>query len=297
MSALNDDIDALYALPLADFTRARNELAKRAGTEAGAVKALAKPTNPAWAVNQVFWRKRPVFDALVKASEAKRAAVVRQLGGKDANVAAVEARHDKALNDALHAAAGFLKDAGDAVTPATIDALRRTFEAVPSADVQGRLARPLEASGFSVLADLMAGQPSSSSTRTPGRVVMMNRRQPPAADAAQAAAGGARRSAADARATARAAAHDRKVRDRERAAAAKALDTARRSERDATVTFGQARKQLESAQRKIDALEEELQGVRKSIGDLMDAVERARILVNDRAADRVKAERRLAALE
>ena len=45
MSALDDKIDELYALPLADFTAARNALAKTLkGDEAAAVKRLEKPS-------------------------------------------------------------------------------------------------------------------------------------------------------------------------------------------------------------------------------------------------------------
>ena len=57
------DIDRLYALPLEEFTRERDELAKRLRKEGDAdaaakVKALKKPTVAAWAVNQVH-RDRP----------------------------------------------------------------------------------------------------------------------------------------------------------------------------------------------------------------------------------------------
>ena len=57
------DVDRLYALPLEEFTRERDELAKRLRKEgkpdaADEVKALKKPTVAAWAVNQVR-RDRP----------------------------------------------------------------------------------------------------------------------------------------------------------------------------------------------------------------------------------------------
>ena len=57
------EIDRLYALPLDEFTRERDELAKRLRKQgdadaAAAVKALKKPSVAAWAVNQVR-RDRP----------------------------------------------------------------------------------------------------------------------------------------------------------------------------------------------------------------------------------------------
>ena len=63
MPSLDDEIDALYRLPLAEFVAARNALARRAGDRAAAVKGLARPATAAWAVNQLYWRRRGVFDA------------------------------------------------------------------------------------------------------------------------------------------------------------------------------------------------------------------------------------------
>ena len=61
------EIDNLYQLPLSDFTGARNALAARVrgeqGTEAAAaIKSLAKPSIPAWVVNQLYWRDRKDFE-------------------------------------------------------------------------------------------------------------------------------------------------------------------------------------------------------------------------------------------
>ena len=57
------EIDRLYSLPLEEFTRERDELAKRLRKDgdtgaAAAVKELKKPSVAAWAVNQVQ-RDRP----------------------------------------------------------------------------------------------------------------------------------------------------------------------------------------------------------------------------------------------
>jgi hypothetical protein len=56
---MTDDVDALYGLPIEDFTRERNALAARLrkGGEperAEEVKRLAKPPVAAWVVNQLF---------------------------------------------------------------------------------------------------------------------------------------------------------------------------------------------------------------------------------------------------
>ena len=57
-----DEIDQLFALPLDEFTAARNELARRLKQDGDAeaaegVRGLAKPTVAAWAVNQLARRE------------------------------------------------------------------------------------------------------------------------------------------------------------------------------------------------------------------------------------------------
>jgi len=56
---LNDDVDELFKLPLAEFIDARNSLAKQLKQsgrtdDANLVKTLAKPSVSAWTVNQLY---------------------------------------------------------------------------------------------------------------------------------------------------------------------------------------------------------------------------------------------------
>lgn len=72
-------IDALFALPLAEFTAARNSLAarlKKEGrtAEAERVKAMPKPPATAWAVNQLFWRQPNEVERLLTIGETVRQA-------------------------------------------------------------------------------------------------------------------------------------------------------------------------------------------------------------------------------
>jgi len=67
-----DDIDALYALPLDEFTRARDDLAKALRAQgdkdaASTVKALRKPSVPAWALNQVARQNPELIAELLRA--------------------------------------------------------------------------------------------------------------------------------------------------------------------------------------------------------------------------------------
>src|ERR1044071_1512091 len=85
------DIDALYKLPLPEFTAARNALAgrlKKAGRadEAERIKALTKPSVPAWAVNQWYWEHRDVFDRLIASGERLRHAQASKLAGRSGDI-------------------------------------------------------------------------------------------------------------------------------------------------------------------------------------------------------------------
>ena len=76
-SSPDDLIDQLYQLPLKEFTAARNALAK-SGADAS-IKKLEKPTLAAWAVNQLYWRERKVYDEVIKTSTQVRTAYRRML--------------------------------------------------------------------------------------------------------------------------------------------------------------------------------------------------------------------------
>jgi hypothetical protein len=76
----------LYGLPLEEFTKARDELAKelrRAGKKEAAdeVKALRKPSVSAWTVNQLARRRPQEVRDLVKAGDGLRKAQRAAVGG------------------------------------------------------------------------------------------------------------------------------------------------------------------------------------------------------------------------
>src|SRR4029453_16856721 len=81
------ELDRLYALPLEEFTAARNDLARRltkAGRAdaAGEVKKLPKPSVPVWTANQLARREPGELRALLRSAEELRKAQERALGGK-----------------------------------------------------------------------------------------------------------------------------------------------------------------------------------------------------------------------
>jgi hypothetical protein len=153
MSALEQKIDDLYRQSLDAFIPARTTLAKSlSGPEAQRVRRLAKPTVVPWAVNQVYWHARPMYDALVATGARVRKAQIAALEGRTADVRAANEAHRRAIADAVKEALRAADAAGSKPSP---DALMRTFEAVSLAaspvEIPGRLTRPLQPSGFEAL--------------------------------------------------------------------------------------------------------------------------------------------------
>lgn len=158
-------IDRLYEGPLDRFTAGRNELAaalKKSGDADGAarVKALTKPSATAWAVNQVWWRQRDRFQAMLDAGRAQRQAHVAWAKGRPADV--------RSAGDARHAAVQEVTDAAvealggrKAVAPDVQYRIAGTVEAlassgVPAGETPGRLTRDLQSSGLDALGALAA---------------------------------------------------------------------------------------------------------------------------------------------
>ncbi|HJP66819.1 MAG TPA: hypothetical protein VKA30_11015, partial [Actinomycetota bacterium] len=81
------ELDQLWGLPLEDFTRVRDELAKKA-KEAGEsdaakeIKALRKPSVSAWAVNHLARTRRPEVEQLIELGGALRAAQQAAISGE-----------------------------------------------------------------------------------------------------------------------------------------------------------------------------------------------------------------------
>ena len=288
MPSIDEEIDALYAGESGAFTTARHALAKRGGDRAVEIKALVKPSLPAWAINQLYWHHRRVFDALVTAAEARRAAHVSQVAGRRADVGRADARHRAAHEAAVAAALATLREAREPVSAATIHAIERTLEAVPSPEIAGRLARPIEPVGFAALAALI-GAAGTAAPRQPADVVVMKR---PRSATATAVAG--RTATADARAAREAGARRaERLRERETARLTGAMAAARTKEREVLEAFTRAREAAERSAAQLAALERELDRVRKDAWERRDEAERARQAATDAAAARVMIERKL----
>lgn len=154
MSSIESRIDELYRASLSEFISNRTALAKSlAGEDAQRVRKLAKPTVVPWAVNQIYWRARPLYDRLINSGQKLRDAQVAALGGKKADIRAASEAHRKAIAEAVAQAERIAAAEGSHPPP---DALMRTFEAISLAiepvETPGRLTKPLQPAGFEALA-------------------------------------------------------------------------------------------------------------------------------------------------
>jgi hypothetical protein len=165
---LEADVDALFQLPLAEFTGARNALAarlKKNGREnekadAVKVKALAKPSVSAWAVNQLYWDHREEFDQLIALGERFHKA---QKSGKVADMrTALDARRE-ALTELSELATSLLLAAGHNPAPDTIHRITTTLEGISAyasgrdGPRTGRLTHDVDPPGFESLASFVPG--------------------------------------------------------------------------------------------------------------------------------------------
>ncbi|MFB3852923.1 MAG: hypothetical protein ACE148_03780 [Vicinamibacterales bacterium] len=159
---VESEIDRLYQLPLAEFTSARNELAKTIGGTKGAeIRALRRPSTSAWVVNQLYWRNRATYDALTATASRLREAQEAALGGRAAELRETDRAHDRAIRAALDAAMALVGESMHPLSAATRDAVRRTLRALPTQRRPGRLEKDLAPGAFETLArtGFDAGQP------------------------------------------------------------------------------------------------------------------------------------------
>jgi DNA repair exonuclease SbcCD ATPase subunit len=165
-SELDAEIQGLYALPLGEFTAARNALATRlrkSGDAAGSdeVKSLPKPTPSAWVVNVLMRRESQKMEALLEAGERARAAQRKAVtgGGAEALGEALHAERD--LRDELRRrAAAILEEDGRKASQAMLDRVTANLDAIAlspdaaEAAERGWIHQDLDPPGFEVFAGL-----------------------------------------------------------------------------------------------------------------------------------------------
>jgi hypothetical protein len=292
---LDAEIDRLYQLPLEEFTAARNALAKEAGSAGSEIRKLTKPPVAAWAVNQVHWRNRPAYDALIEAADALRAAHSAVLAGKSADLRAAGRDHEQALEAALKAALEQLSGAGHPATDATRQAIATTLRGLPAGEAPGRLDRTLQPGGFEMLAGIPVRAPAAKDNRAAraGAAAAARttekpekRAKPTAAEAKGIAR--ARETLAAATRRLRAAEHTarreefeaaRAARDVEKAtrslaAARESLEAAQQAFEEAKTDLDKATRAREAAEKRAGEADRELEGAKKETDTAQQALDR-----------------------
>ena len=155
--ALADEIERLYQLTPSEFTSARNAAAAllKSPADKAAIRTLQKPTTPAWAVNQLYWKRRKIYLQVLEAARKLRDAHAQQLAGRFADVQSAERQQSDTLKKAADEIRELLKAGGEKDTSATMNAVVETLQALPGRDDHGRLVKPLKPLGFEALAGLV----------------------------------------------------------------------------------------------------------------------------------------------
>jgi hypothetical protein len=264
----DEEVAALYRLPLGEFTAARNALAKTRGAARAGVRELQKPHAAAWAVNQLFWDRRATYDAVITAAHAMRQAHARMLSGRQANVPEAEDAHRDAVRAAVQAIRELATAAGETLSAMTLEAVSETLRALPSDDEPGQLTQPLKPLGFGALFGVL-GQ--GSGVQGPGS-------GSPAVLAKEKAA--AKKEAAE--------------RAARKKALAKALRAAKNREVAAEAALADSRKALAKVERDYQAARDRVQFLEKQRSDSEQDAHRRDRELQEAANARMQAEQDLA---
>lgn len=262
---LVDEAAALYALPLDQFTAARNAAAKQA-TQAGdkelaaTLRKLPKPASAAWLVNLLVSRRRDEVEQVLELGASLQAAQasldraqLNALGQQRQRLLAAVARQS------LEAAAEVGLDVGPAALPDVEQTLRAALAdpAAAAAVLTGRLVRALEATGWDPvdLAGAVAGPfdpPPADANDDPVEDAVGPAQRSDGAGGSRQPASAARRRRANADLEA--------AREASAAAHAVASDLQRQSERLSVRRDGLSAS-IEDLEDRLDALRRELEDV------------------------------------
>jgi hypothetical protein len=151
----------LFQAELSDFVAERKRLAaelKAAGDAKGAAELskLGRPPVSAWTVNQLWWKERDAFEALLEAAA--------QVKGGDREASK---QHREALGELRERATTLLKEAGNAASEGTLRRIATTLAALAAAggfepDAPGALTADRDPPGFETFVASTAPKPSEA---------------------------------------------------------------------------------------------------------------------------------------
>lgn len=257
----DDRLDALYGLPLDEFTPARDALAKelRGSGERDAadwVKALKKPSATAWIVNQLARTQARDAKRVRDSGDAVRAAQERALAGKgeQGELGATTREYGAAMQALLDKAPGLLDSQGHSPSATTLERAAETLRAIATDDearagfAAGRLTRERQAAGLGfALADTGEPAPRESKAKPAEEEA---RPAPPKRDEAQ--------------------------KEKERERARKEKDRAEAALKQARAHHRDQQKQVADRKRELSAVEREAESVQRKLAKATAALEKAR---------------------
>lgn len=157
-------LTTLYQAPHEGFVAERKRLAaelKAAGHKDAAARLakLERPPISAWAVNQLYWRERKAFDALLETAESWRR-----------GAAGAASAHRDAATSLRNKAAKILSEAGHSANEATLRRVSSTLSALAAAggfdpDPAGALRADRDPPGFGALEGAVLPSPASPSSK------------------------------------------------------------------------------------------------------------------------------------
>jgi hypothetical protein len=279
---LDAEIDRLYGLPLDEFVRGRDELAKRLRREgereaADRVKGLRKPTAGAWALNQAVRRRRREAGELLEAGERLRSAHEALLTGGDPAALREAMQQERILASTLADCAEAIASETGKSGPALRERVRTTLQATTVDEeareelARGRFVREREAVGLGPFSGAGAGPAVAPAGRRRGPKT--------GSQGADAAATAGTRSEAGTSAA-----------DRERA-----RREAERAERlaEAERLVGEAAAAAEEAEASHEAAAAEVESAREALRAAEAAERDARKVARERRREAAKLEREL----
>jgi len=268
---LETALDELYAVDPSDFMATRKQLVAdlRAAGDVAAAKELGtarRPTNAAWALNQLARHHAELVDQFLEQSRALREAQDQAVSGRPDELRSATRAQREALAAVTQAANGVL---GKGMTEAYRSQIAATLQAASVDDAtatvlrQGRVTR--EVSGATGFPD--AGGFSLADVAEPTAAKGTRSRLPRTREAGEAKASGAGDSKA-----------------REQLARAEAeLASAEESQRDADDEVASAEATATAANERVETLREELERARQEARAATEAVNDARRAAKDTA--------------
>jgi hypothetical protein len=286
----------LYGLPLEEFTRERDATAKelRKAKErdaAATIAKLPKPSQAAWAANQLVREHNDLMEDLLAAVDALREAQDVALAGKGSGDLRQAAADQRRAVDALVAAAKDLRPAGRRPTEATLDRLRATLHAAATDDnvrealEAGRLVADAEGGGAWGVTGLAAGE-AAEQPKAKRPAAKPRRTKRPAGEseeereareaeererAERVAAERERRQRLEAEL--REARAERRARDRELARAEREADRAARRVEDAVAALEDARELAAEAKQELETAREQAEESRDQVARLEEQLD------------------------